>query len=94
MKGYDATMTKGFKCFNLSIRSTRRNKKISRKRALVEYPFEIMKSVFHLSHTLATISRRVSVKFMFSCFLIVRSEYYEGIAKAITIIRKIRGKRE
>ncbi|MEM3192688.1 MAG: hypothetical protein QW292_11535 [Candidatus Parvarchaeota archaeon] len=45
-----------------------RNKRISRKRALVEYPFAIMKRVFHFSHTLVTLSRRVRVKFMFSCF--------------------------
>lgn len=61
-------MTKGLRCFNLSIRSTLRYKRISRKRALVEYPFAIMKSVFYFSHTLVTLSRRVRVKFMFSCF--------------------------
>ncbi|MEM3859452.1 MAG: hypothetical protein QW478_08610 [Candidatus Micrarchaeaceae archaeon] len=44
------------------------NDRISRKRALVEYPFAIMKSVFHFSHTLVTLSRMVRVKFMFSCF--------------------------
>ncbi|MEM3191307.1 MAG: transposase [Candidatus Parvarchaeota archaeon] len=54
--------------FKFSHRTVMRNKRISRKRALVEYPFAIMKSVFHLSHTLVTLSRRVKVKFMFSCF--------------------------
>ncbi|MEM3905991.1 MAG: transposase [Nitrososphaerota archaeon] len=44
-----------------------RNKRISRERALVEYPFAIMKSVFHFPHTLVTLSSRVRVKFMFSC---------------------------
>jgi len=38
------------------------------KRALVGYPFAIMKRVFHFSYTLVTLSRRVRVKFMFSCF--------------------------
>jgi len=49
-------------------RSKLHNRKISMKRALVEYPFAIMKRVFHFSHTLVTFSRRVRVKFMFSCF--------------------------
>ncbi|MEM3844428.1 MAG: hypothetical protein QXU98_01780 [Candidatus Parvarchaeota archaeon] len=72
-----------------------RNKRISRKRALVEYSFEIMKSVFHFSHTLVTLSRRVRVKFIFPASLkIFCNEYYEGIPAAIPIIRKIRGKRE
>ena len=54
--------------FKLSRRTVIRNLRISRKRALVEYPFAIMKRVFHFSHTLVTLSRRVRVKFMFSCF--------------------------
>lgn len=67
-KGYDATMTKALRGFKLSTRSILRNRRISRKRALVEYPFSIIKRVFHFSHTLVTLSRRVRVKFMFSCF--------------------------
>ncbi|MEM4091396.1 MAG: hypothetical protein QXQ46_11780 [Thermoplasmatales archaeon] len=63
-------MTKSIGSFKLSYWTVMRNKRISRKRALVEYPFEIMKSVFHFSHTLVTLSRRVRAKFMFSCFLI------------------------
>ena len=67
-KGYDATMTKALRGFKLSTWSILRNMRISRKRALVEYPFAIIKRVFHFSHTLVTLSRRVRVKFMFSCF--------------------------
>jgi len=67
-KGYDATMTKALGNFKLGIYSILRNRRISRKRALVEYPFSIIKGVFHFSHTLVTLSRRVRVKFMFSCF--------------------------
>jgi IS5 family transposase len=67
-KGYDATMNRAMRCFKLSTRSMMRNWRISRKRALVEYPFAIIKRVFHFSHTLVTLSRRVRVKFMFSCF--------------------------
>ncbi|MEM4091137.1 MAG: IS5/IS1182 family transposase, partial [Thermoplasmatales archaeon] len=69
-KGYDATMTKPIGSFEFSHRTVMRNKRISRKRALVEYPFAIMRRVFHFSHTLVTLSRRVRAKFMFSCFLI------------------------
>ena len=58
-KGYDATMTKALRGFKLSIWSILRNKRISRKRVLVEYPFVIMKSVFHFSHTLVTLLRKV-----------------------------------
>ena len=67
-KGYDATMTKALRSFKLSIYSILRNRRISRKRAMVEYPFSIIKRVFHFSHNLVTLSRRVRVKFMFSCF--------------------------
>ncbi|MEM4066616.1 MAG: transposase [Candidatus Micrarchaeaceae archaeon] len=70
LEGYDATMTKSIGSFKFSYWTVMRNKRISRKRALVEYPFAIMKRVFHFSHTLVTLSRRVRVKFMFSCFLI------------------------
>ncbi|MEM4067210.1 MAG: hypothetical protein QXV17_10185 [Candidatus Micrarchaeaceae archaeon] len=59
-------MTKSTCSFKLSYWTVMRNKRISRKRALVEYPFAIMKRVFHFSHTLVTLSRRV--KFIFSCF--------------------------
>ncbi len=67
-KGYDATMAKALRGIKLSIRSILRNKRISWKRALVKYPFAVIKRVFHFSHTLVTLSRRVRVKFMFSCF--------------------------
>ncbi|MEM3907578.1 MAG: hypothetical protein QXZ17_12080 [Nitrososphaerota archaeon] len=59
-------MTKPIGSFKLSYWTVMSNKRIVRKRALVEYPFEIMKRVLHFSHTLVTLSRRV--KFMFSCF--------------------------
>jgi len=66
-KGYDVTMTKELRSFKLSIYRILRNRRISRKRALLEYPFSIIKRVFHFSHILFTMSRRVRVKFMFSC---------------------------
>ena len=67
-KGYDAIMTKALRGFRLSIWSILCNKRIFRKRSLAEYPFAIIKSVFHFSYTLVTLSRRVRVKFMLSCF--------------------------
>ncbi|MEM3192406.1 MAG: hypothetical protein QXV17_11085 [Candidatus Micrarchaeaceae archaeon] len=65
-KGYYVTMTKSIGSFKLNYGTVMRNKRISSKRVLVEYPFAIMKRVFHFSHTLVTLSRRV--KFIFSCF--------------------------
>ncbi|MEM3828122.1 MAG: hypothetical protein QXP36_02765 [Conexivisphaerales archaeon] len=44
-------MTKPIGSFKFSYWTIMMNGKISRKRALVEYPFAIMKSVFHFSHT-------------------------------------------
>ncbi|MDA8054888.1 MAG: hypothetical protein M0Z77_04465 [Thermoplasmatales archaeon] len=41
-------------------------RRISRKRSLVEYPYAIMKRVFHFSHVMVILTRRV--KFMFACF--------------------------
>ncbi|AEB94804.1 IS5 inactivated transposase [Metallosphaera cuprina Ar-4] len=63
-------MTRTIGSFKHCYWTVMRNKRISKKRALVEYPFAIMKSVFHFSHTLVILSRRVRMKFMFSCFLI------------------------
>ena len=45
-----------------------RNLRISRKRSLVEYPYAIMKRMFHFSHVMVTTVKRVRVKFMFACF--------------------------
>jgi len=49
LKGFDATMTKALRSLKLSTYSILRNRRISRKRALVEYPFAIMK-MYCLSH--------------------------------------------
>ena len=50
----------------LSIESDRRNIRISRKRSLVEYPYFIIKGVFHFSHVMVTTVKRVRLKFMFA----------------------------
>jgi len=49
-KGYDATMTKALRCFRLSIWNILRNRRISRKRALVEYQFSIVNNIPLLTH--------------------------------------------
>jgi IS5 family transposase len=67
-KGKDATMDRSVRNHKLSIQSVRRNRRISRKRSLVEYPYAIMKRMFHFSHVMVTLVRRVRVKFMFACF--------------------------
>jgi IS5 family transposase len=40
----------------------------SDQRSLAEYPYAIMKRLFHFSHVMVTLIRRVRVKFMFACF--------------------------
>ena len=67
-KGIDGTMDRSVRNHKLSIESVRRNRRISRKRSLVEYPYAVMKRVFHFSHVIVTLVRRVRVKFMFACF--------------------------
>ena len=67
-KGIDGTMDRSVRNHKLSIESIRRNLRISRKRSLVEYPYSIIKRVFHFSHVMVTTVKRVRVKFMFACF--------------------------
>ena len=67
-RGIDGTMDRAVRDHKLSIESVRRNLRISRKRSLVEYPYAVMKRVFHFSHVMVTLVRRVRVKFMFACF--------------------------
>ena len=67
-KGIDGTMHRSPRDHKLSIESIRRNFRISRKRSLVEYPYAVMKRMFHFSHVMVTLIRRVRVKFMFACF--------------------------
>ena len=52
----------------MSIESVRRNLRTSRKRSLVEYPYSIIKRVFHFSRVVVTIVKPVRVKFMFACY--------------------------
>lgn len=67
-KGIDGTMDRAVGDHKLSIESVRRNLRISRKRSLVEYPYAVMKRMFHFSHVMVTLARRVRMKFMFACF--------------------------
>ncbi len=67
--GIDDTREKAVKNHKLSIQSLRRNRRISRKRSMLEYPYAVMKRLFHFSHVIVTlVQRRVRVKFMFACF--------------------------
>ena len=67
-KGINGTMDRAVRGHKLPIESVRRNLRISRKRSLVEYPYAVIKRVFHFGHVLVTAIRRVRVKFMFACF--------------------------
>ena len=67
-KGIDGTMDRSVRNHKLSMEFIRRNLRTSRKRSLVEYPYAIMKRIFHFSHVMVTTLRRVRVNFMFACF--------------------------
>ncbi len=66
--GINGSMDRAVRDHRLPIEPVRRNLRISRKRSLVEYPYAVMKRVFHFGHVLVTLIRRVRVKFMFACF--------------------------
>ena len=51
-KGIDGTMDRSVRNHKLSMESIRMNLRISRKRSLVEYPYAIMKRMFHFSHVM------------------------------------------
>ena len=67
-KGIDGTLDRSVRNHKLSNESIRRNLRISRKRSLVEYLYAIVRRMFHFSHVMVTLIRRVRVKFMFACF--------------------------
>ena len=49
-KGMDSTMDRAVRNHKLSIQSLRRNRRISRKRPKVEYPYAVMIREFYFSH--------------------------------------------
>jgi len=61
------TMHRATRGHPLSIKENRRNKAISRTRALVERPFAMIKRVFKAGHLMVTTVARVKVKNTFSC---------------------------
>ena len=65
--GNDGTMDRAVRGSKLSTDQVRRNRRISRKRAMVEHPYAVIKRVFGFSHVLVTMVRRIRVKFMFAC---------------------------
>ena len=64
----DKTMKKSVRGKPLSEKDHRRNRAISRVRALVERPFAVIKRVFHSGHVMVTTHWRVHVKNLFACF--------------------------
>jgi len=67
--GIDGTMDRSVGIHKLSIESIKRNLRISRKRSLVEFPYSIIKRLFHFSPVMVTTVKRLRVKFMFACFV-------------------------
>jgi IS5 family transposase len=60
-KGHDATLQKKPKGGELSIREKMRNKRISSKRAPVERPYAVIKTVFKSGHTRLTTTQETSI---------------------------------
>ena len=86
-------MDRSLRNHKISIEHIRRILMISRKISLVEYPYAIMKGLFHFSHVMVTLARRIRVKFNV-CTLFIPCTYFEdpaGIAVAIKINIKHKG---
>jgi IS5 family transposase len=66
-KGHDATLQKKPKGGELSIREKMRNKRISSKRAPVERPYAVIKTVFKSGHTRLTTVARNQVDNLMKC---------------------------
>ena len=67
LRGIDGTMDRSVRNHKLSIESIRRNLRISRKRSLVEYPYSIIKRVFHFSHVMVTLTSFTVVTITLGC---------------------------
>lgn len=64
----DKTMKRSVRGHPISTKDKRRNRAISRVRALVERPFAVIKRVFRSGHVRVTTHLRVHVKNLFACF--------------------------
>ncbi len=64
----DKTMHRAVSNHPLSIKENRRNRAISRTRALVERPYAVIKRYFGAGHVLVTTVARVHLATMFACF--------------------------
>ena len=66
-RGIDAAMDRAVRGQKLSMKSIRRNLRITRKRSRGERPYSVMKEIFHGGHVFVTTIPRVRVKNMFMC---------------------------
>ena len=64
----DKTMHRAVRNHPLSIKEKRRNRAISRTRALVERPYAVIKRYFRAGHVMVTTVARVHLATMFACF--------------------------
>ena len=64
----DKTMHRAVRNHPLSIKEKRRNRAISRTRALVERPYAVIKRYFKAGHVMVTTVARVHLATMFACF--------------------------
>lgn len=76
-RGIDGTMDRAGRGHKLSMKSVRRNLRISRIRSLVEHPYAFMKRMFGFAHTMVTTVQRVRVKTYFTamCYNLMRARF-------------------
>jgi IS5 family transposase len=64
----DKTLHRAVRNHPLSLKEKRRNRAISRTRALVERPYAVIKRYFHAGHVMVTTVARVHLATMVACF--------------------------
>ena len=78
-KGINGTMDRSVRGHPLSVKSIRRNLRISRIRSAVEHPYAFFKGMFHFFHVMVTTVQRVRVKTYLTaiCYNLMRSRYLD-----------------
>lgn len=66
--GFDVVMKRAVRGYSLTIMIKGAIREYHGKRSPGERPYAVLKSIFHVGHTLLTIVKRVNVKNMFLCF--------------------------
>ena len=81
-KGINGTMDRAVRGHPLTMKSIRRNIRISCIRSMVEHPYAFMKRMFHFAHVMVTTVQRVRVKTYFTaiCYNLLRARFLNRTA--------------